>query len=149
VALDAHGKEIAFSDLNKALCSGEFVTYSEEGVNDLAAWIYDEHGRIVCGKHRDLTTGAAARHGDRAIGYMLCVKGREYVWDYEPPEEDHSYAPMTYGSVLGHQEVWDSIERFEPQNAQVAAQEAEKKAARQEWYRRVGWTGRPMPRELM
>lgn len=100
-------KEIAFSQLNKALCSHQFVTYSEAGLDDMAAWIYDDYGRIICGAHRDETTGAQARHGDRAIGYMLCAKGRDEMWQYEPPVPD-GYAPGTFGRLLDHQGVRDA-----------------------------------------
>jgi hypothetical protein len=101
-------KEIAFSQLNKALCSGEFVTYSEAGIDDMAAWLYDEHGRIVCGKHRDETTGAQARHGDRAIAYMLCVKGRDYTYDPPAPVVPR-VKPGTFAAILGHDAVWGRI----------------------------------------
>ena len=84
------------------------MTLSEPGVDDLAAWIYDEHGRIMCGSHRDETTGAQARHGDRGIAYMLCVEGRQFVYEVMPPESD-GFPVGSYGRMLGHEEVWDRI----------------------------------------
>ena len=106
-------KEVGFSQLNQAICAGTFVTYSEPGVDDLAAWIYDEHGRIMCGSHRDETTGAQARHGDRGIAYMLCVEGRQFVYEVMPPESDGSFPIGSYGWRLGHEEVWDQLESGE------------------------------------
>ena len=99
-------KELLFSDLNKAMCSGEFVTFSEGGVDDLSMWIFDDHGRIVCGSLRDETTGAQARHGDRAIAYGLCVKGKEYSWEYEPPIEEQ-FPAGSYGRLFNHAAIMD------------------------------------------
>lgn len=101
-------RDIAFDALNKALCSGTFTTYSEAGLDDLAQWVFDEHGRIVCGALRDETTGAQARHGDRAIAYMLCVKGVRFSPRYfEPPAPIDK--PGTYGYVLDHETTWREI----------------------------------------
>ena len=115
-------KEIAFSDLNKALVSGTFTTWCDVGLDDMATWIYDEHGRIVCGSLRDETTGAQARHGDRGIAYMLCVKGMDYTYPYEDVD-DTKAAPGTFAAMLGHDEVWEEIERRnEPLAQQLRSQ---------------------------
>ena len=50
--------------------------------------------------------GAPARHGDRAIAYMLCVKGKEYTYEYEPPLEEQ-YPAGSYGRLFGHASVQD------------------------------------------
>ena len=67
-------------------------------------WIYDDHGRIVCGSLRDETTGAQARHGDRAIAYMLCTKAAQYTYEYEPPIEER-YSPTSYGKLFEHAQI--------------------------------------------
>ena len=64
-------KEILFNGLDRALRRGQFTTHCEAGLDDMASWIFDEYGRIISGKVRDETTGAQARHGDRAIAYGL------------------------------------------------------------------------------
>lgn len=101
-------REIAFDQLNKALVRGTFVTYSEAGLDDLAQWIFDQHGRIVCGARRDETTGAQARHGDRAIAYMLAVKAVRFSPRYfEPPAPIDK--PGSAGFLLDHATTWREI----------------------------------------
>jgi len=95
-------REILFSRLNKGLGSGQFATPSVEGVADLAQWVYDEYGRMICGKLRDETTGAQARHGDRAIAYALAWLGSEEVSSYDPPSS--VYPRGTLGDLAGHNE---------------------------------------------
>ncbi len=82
----------------------------------MAAWIYDDFGRIVCGTHRDETTGAQARHGDRAIAYMLALKGLDHAYALIPEDPD-PYPPNSMGKLLGHAEVWARTQTGESQQA--------------------------------
>ena len=96
----AANKEILFKDLDKVLKNGEFWTPSKEGVEDMAMWIYDDNGRIVCGSMRDFSSGAQARHGDRAVAYGLCVIGYKEVPLFEPSKP--FYRDGTLGNLFGH-----------------------------------------------
>lgn len=93
-------KELLFKELNKGLMTGQFATRCPEGIEDMASWIFDEHGRILCGTVRDENTGAQARHGDRAIAYGLCNMGRKECAEFEPAE--YSYATGTLGRIADH-----------------------------------------------
>jgi len=97
-----NSREILFDQLNKALVTSSFFTPNEEGVSDMAQWIYDEYGRIICGARRDETTGAQARHGDRAIAYALAVKAREEVMEFI--KEERKYEATTFGYIAKHAE---------------------------------------------
>mgnify|MGYP003135147922 CR=1 FL=1 len=92
-------KEILFKELNKSIQSS-FSTPSLEGVEDMGEWLYDDRGRITCGRVRDLSTGAQARHGDRAIAYALCVIGIKEVPLFEPDRP--FYRTGTMGEIAGH-----------------------------------------------
>ncbi len=48
----------------------------------------------------------------RAIAYMLCVKGMDYSWPYEPVVET-AYPHGSYAAVLGHADVAAEVEAFE------------------------------------
>lgn len=97
-------REILFSNLDKALAAGEFISYNEQGIDDMASWIFDENGRIVCGSLRDESTGAQARHGDRAIAYGLCVMGRREAPLFVP--EKVTLPSNSQGKLLGMDKVF-------------------------------------------
>ncbi len=90
-------KQILFGDLNVALKNRTLHVPNEEAIVDMGAWIFDDHGRIVCGTHRDASTGAQARHGDRAIALGLCVMGRREAPRFVP--EKPRYRDGTFGSI--------------------------------------------------
>lgn len=98
-------REILFSNLDRALRSGEVITYNELALDDMAAWFFDEYGRIVCGTVRDLKTGAQERHGDRAIACALVVMGRKEAPLYEP--ERLKLPPNSLGAIAGMNEEFD------------------------------------------
>jgi len=93
-------KEIMFATLNKYMQNGWFFTYSMQGWADMGGWVYDDSGKIVCGRLRDLSTGAQTRHGDIAIAYCMCVIGVT-----EAPHFDTSqprFRPGTMGLLAKH-----------------------------------------------
>jgi hypothetical protein len=92
-----NSKEILFGQLDRALRSNQLIVYEEEALDDAAAWIYDDYGRIVCGTHRDASTGAQARHGDRAIALGLCVMGRREAPKFVPTRP--RYREGTFGQI--------------------------------------------------
>tara|TARA_R110000803_G_C11989495_1_gene321996 strand:- start:50852 stop:52867 length:2016 start_codon:yes stop_codon:yes gene_type:complete len=95
-------KEILFGKFDNALRSGDFKVFSEEGLDDMSEWLFDENGRIVAGGLRDETTGAQERHGDRAIAYALCNMGRnEAPTFFEEREKTAPKNPYSAGSILG------------------------------------------------
>jgi hypothetical protein len=96
-------KEILFATLNKYMRNGWFQTHSEEGWVDMGGWIFDDQGRIVCGRLRDLSTGAQTRHGDIAIAYGVCCLGVTEVsyFDKSAPR----FRPGTLGRLAGHDRV--------------------------------------------
>lgn len=93
----ANSKEILFGQLNMSLRSRQIDVPNLDALADMSAWIYDDSGRIICGSHRDASTGAQARHGDRAIALGLCVMGRSEAPRYQPQKP--RYKPGTFGAI--------------------------------------------------
>jgi hypothetical protein len=96
-------KEIMFMTLNRFMKNGWFYSLSDEGVSDMGMWIFDEHGRIVCGKLRDQSTGAQQRHGDRCIAYGLCCIGVSEAPAFDPARP--RFKTGSYGKLAGHDEI--------------------------------------------
>lgn len=90
-------KEILFTQLNRALRSGEITVRSNEMLDDMASWLFDDAGRIVSASCRDESTGAQARHGDRAIVAGLLVMARREAPRYQPTRT--RYRPGTLGAI--------------------------------------------------
>ena len=97
-------RELLFEGLNAALRKSELKVYGQEGLDDMASWIYDDYGRIVCGSHRDESSGAQARHGDRAIAYALTVLGRREAPLFR--KDRQKFPSGSYGQILGMDKVF-------------------------------------------
>ena len=98
-------KQVMFSNLSQATREGTFITYCEDGVDEMAAWIFDDQGKMVCGTLRDQSTGAQARHGDRAIGYGLCVFARSEAPSFEKQRE--RFPVGSTGNIAGLDELFE------------------------------------------
>lgn len=100
----ASRKESAFSDFHRVLASGQMFIPSEEGVTELWDYMIDDQGRIVAGSRSDESTGAAKRHGDRVIVYVLLNLARA-----EMPKAMAAlpvFPPASIGALTGHEEMF-------------------------------------------
>ena len=79
-----NAKEALLGDLGVALSGGlvgdrdylSIVIHEEELLDELADYVFKEKGKgIIASSRADIGTGAAERHGDRAIAAGLCLLG--------------------------------------------------------------------------
>lgn len=101
-------KRALLSDMHRELATGGIVIPSDQGLNEMLDYIFYDDGSVGPSLVQDDTTGAKLAHGDRVIGYMLCVHGRREAPHYTAPKP--SYAPGTWGDLAGLDELNDEDE---------------------------------------
>jgi len=98
-------KHILLLSLASAFQRGEVEILSHQGLLEMMEYLRYDTGEIGPGLMRDESSGARESHGDRVIAYAGCIFMKQEISKIQE-EEEVSFPDNSWGSLLGHEEVW-------------------------------------------